>query len=151
MEEKTRLKRKGYQELQITNARRSTDFLLLSPGTKLPGDSMEFDKYQKLDFSKYYDIRTQDGQVFEGSRVYCHTSESRGMGGMSESSSFSIGFFQAGSLEATLNSGFLMKVNEKVTRQMQARKKEKERKEKLQRLSEQRKELNKQIRELGSR
>ncbi len=139
-----------YKELQITNVNWCTQFFLVNPGEKLPEEYRKLDKYPELNFSKYYDIKTPDGQVFEGSKVYCHTSHTRGSGGMSESSSSSTGFFQAGSLEATLNSGFLMRVNERVTEQMQAKRREEERKEKLQRLYKQRSELDEQIKGLES-
>ena len=138
----------GYKELQISNVRWCTEFFLVSPGTTLEREKFnEWDQYPKIDFSKYYDIKTQDGQVFEGSRVHCHTHTDKGL---NETSSSSIGFFQAGSLEATLTSGFLMRFNEKVTEQMQAKKREEERKEKLQELYEKRSELDEQIKGLES-
>jgi hypothetical protein len=148
---------RGYKKLQISNVNWCTQFFLVNPEENLPGDSNELYKelsthrYPEVDFSKCYDIKTEDGQVFEGSRVYCHTSRHEGSGGMDESSSSSIGFFQAGTLEAILNSGFLMRVNEEATRRMQAQKDRKDRKEKLQGLYEQRKELNEEIKKLESR
>ncbi len=141
----------GYKELQISNVNWCTQFFLVNPGKKLPEDYRKLDKYPELDFGKCYDIKTLDGQVFEGSRVYCRTHRHQGSGGMSEDSSSSIGFFQAGGLEAVLDSGFLMRVNEGVTKQMQTKKKEGERKEKLERLYEERKILDNQIKELESK
>lgn len=98
-----------------------------------------------LDFDKYYDIKTLKGQSFEGCRVYSSTHHYSGTGGMDESSTTITPFFEAGGLEAKLQSGFLMRVNQKVTSQKHAEKTEKERKKKLQRLYQERDELNREI------
>jgi len=139
-----------YKELQTSNARGCVEFFLLNSREKLPplkslGD---YDKYPQIDFNKCYDIITHEKQYFNGCNLrydLCHVS----MGVMGSVTSIN-GFFQAGSLEATLKSGFLMKVNDKVTKQMQAKKREEERKEKLERLYEKRSELDKQIKGLES-
>ena len=144
-----KIQEKEYRELQITNARWSTEFFLVTPGEKL--NTSQLDKYSKLDFNKYYDIQTSPEQSFEECRVYCQTNMHQGMGGMSESSSSSVGFFEAAGLEAKLQSGFLMKINKKVTTQKNAEKEEKERQEKLQELYQKRAKLNKDISKLESK
>jgi len=119
----------GYQELQVIS-----DW---TTRIELGG--------KPLDFNKYYDIKTPKGQSYEGCRVYSSTHHHRGMGGMSEDSTEIIPFFEAGGLEAKLQGGFLMRVNERVTAQKHAERAEKERKEKLQRLYKKRDELNMEI------
>ena len=103
-----------------------------------------------LDFNKYYDIKTPKGRSFEGCRVYSSTHHTEGYGGMSEDSTIIIPFFEADGLEAILQSGFLMRVNEKVTSKKHAKKSKKERRDKIQRLYEERNELDREITELES-
>ncbi len=106
---------------------------------------------QPLDFEKYYDIKLPSGQTYEGCRVHSSTHHTRGMGGMSESSTEIIPFFDAAGLEAKLKSGYLMRINPEVTAQELKKKLAKERQEKLQELSQKRNELHKQISKLKKR
>jgi len=126
----------GYKKLHITRARWCTEFFLVSPEQRLEtSTSAKLDNYEQLDFNQFYDIKTSPEKSFESCRVY-YLSDSED------------GFFEAAGLEIKLKSGFLMKVNKKVTSQKNAEKAEKERQDKLQDLYQTRKELDTQINNL---
>ena len=98
-----------------------------------------------LDFDKFYDVKLPDGRTFEGCEVYCHTDYHHGSGGMSESSSSSVGFFKASGLEIKLNSGMMLRVNEKVTSQKNAEEAKKQKQDELRYFYQQKNTLNKKI------
>ena len=96
----------------------------------------------KPDFDKYYDIKTLKGQEFEGCRVYKQTDHDRSMG---DPSTTITPFFEANGLESKLQSGFLMRVNKKVTEKKIAEEKAKAKKEMLKILYETQQKLNENI------
>ena len=136
-------KDKDYEELRITTIHRATDFHLVDLGKEI--DDHELENYPELNFDHCYDIKVSPKQIFEGCGVFYNTHYYQGMGGMSESSSESTGFFETDGLTIKLESGFLMKINEEATQKKQKEKMKEEKEEKLKELRQEKKEINEKI------
>ena len=100
---------------------------------------------KSLDFSQYYDIKTPKGKLFTGCKIIANINHHPGMGGMDRSHTTIIPTFKADDLIIQLQSGFLMQINEQVTKKKYIEKMEKIKQTKLQRLSKEKDEIDKKI------
>ncbi|MGD9275835.1 MAG: hypothetical protein PVJ67_01555 [Candidatus Pacearchaeota archaeon] len=116
------MSQKNYQELQIDS------------NLKLGG--------LPLDFEKFYDIKTPEGKIFIRGNIYSEEYLNR-YGRWREAIHF---FRSSDGLDIRLQSGLLMRVNQKMTNQRE----EERRLSELARLHKQRKEIRKKIGSLAN-
>ncbi|MBA7667741.1 hypothetical protein ES703_75839 [subsurface metagenome] len=125
-------KKTGYKELGITDFSSPTEFFLFESGLEIKQGEDMGDYIQRtpaylpshreeLDFEKSYDIKTSEGQLFKGCKVYRNAYGRQGRG---------MGFFKTSSgLEVRLKSGLLIRVNGEATKKLQEEKEREKEKE----------------------
>jgi len=132
-------RRAFYKALTIVDGE-SSDRMVLVKGNK------NCRNYERIDFDSRYDIKTPDGEVFEGCKIYFRYVHS----GSEHGELCPVPRFVHKSLDGKLTEAFLVRMNAKSV-EKKAREEEKEKRRKLRELYQDRRDLDRGIKKLGSK